>query len=615
MGHFNFCETPTSDRSTRRASRSTGRWIGVVVGLVLTMISIDVVATTPATTQAAGDSFVPVTPTRVLDTRTDIGGHPGTVGPGETFSLDLSDVVPSTATAVVINVTSTRATSQSFVTIWPSGAEQPVTASLNLEPGQDTPNLVIVGLGQRSIDIYNDSGTTHLVGDVTGWFEGSSELVATTPTRLLDTRTGVGGTVGPVFGGSTFSLKVAGTGGVPTSATSVVLNVTSTAATSPSYVTVYPSGAERPLAATLNTDPGQATPNLTIARVGTNGSVDIFVSAGSTHLTADVMGYFDPGDRFVASTPTRVLDTRSGVGAAPDPVGAGQQIDLEIAGVGSIPSDAVAVVLNITSSRSTERSYVTAWPAGEPRPLAASLNTEPGQDTPNLAVLKLGETGALSLYNRHGSTHLIADVVGWFLAPVAEPQVLDLTDRSRATLSGTGGVDDNGITSDGGWSWNTTTRKLTAWTASSAFATAEDFDAWAFLRADFSPYTSNAVLEIDLEWWGTMTSFVGASALAEMDVYVRLRRQTTSGYSTVWDWHPVDDGIGSGLKALEVLKVEDSEVRTFTMPELAVDGTRYRMEVELRCRTKVVFSIGATACDANGGERGLTVNDWSLTFT
>jgi hypothetical protein len=43
----------------------------------------------------------------------------------------------------------------------------------------------------------------------------------------------------------------------------------------------------------------------------------------------------------------------------------------------------------------------------------------PGQTVPNLVVAKLGANGNVSLYNVAGTTHVIADVAGWFDLPPA----------------------------------------------------------------------------------------------------------------------------------------------------------------------------------------------------
>jgi hypothetical protein len=47
-------------------------------------------------------------------------------------------------------------------------------------------------------------------------------------------------------------------------------------------------------------------------------------------------------------------------------------------------------------------------------PNASNLNFVPGAVVPNLAVLKVGTGGKVSIYNSAGSTAVIVDVVGWY---------------------------------------------------------------------------------------------------------------------------------------------------------------------------------------------------------
>lgn len=114
--------------------------------------------------------------------------------------------------------------------------------------------------------------------------------------------------------------------------------------------------------------------------------------------------------------PYRILDTRNGIGAPASPVGAGRTIDVQIAGVGPVPADAVGIVLNITGTRTTEATYITAWPTGTAQPTASVLNITPGIDAPNGVTALLGAGGKLSLFNFTGSTDLIADVAGYLVA-------------------------------------------------------------------------------------------------------------------------------------------------------------------------------------------------------
>src|ERR1035437_349915 len=118
-----------------------------------------------------------------------------------------------------------------------------------------------------------------------------------TPSRLLDTRTGVGAPAGAVAAGGTVHLQVTGRGGVPASGVSaVVLNVTVTAPTSGGSITVYGDGTPRPGVSNLNFVAGQTVPNLVIAPVGANGKVALYNGSGGTvQLIADVSGYYLAG--------------------------------------------------------------------------------------------------------------------------------------------------------------------------------------------------------------------------------------------------------------------------------------------------------------------------------
>jgi outer membrane protein assembly factor BamB len=238
------------------------------------------------------------------------------------------------------------------------------------------------------------------------------------PARILDTRAAVGAPAAKVGPGATLPLQVTGQGGVPaTGVSAVVLNVTVTEPTAGSFLTAWPAGQTRPLASNLNYSAGQTVPNLVTVKVGENGRVDLYNNSGSTHVVADIAGWFgkdpllDGGARFNALPPARIFDTRAGSGK----VGPGGTLDVQVTGRGEVPVSGVsAVVLNVTVTEPTAASFLTAWPAGEPRPLASNLNFSVGQTVPNLVMVKLGDGGKVSLFNNVGSTHVVVDVAGWY---------------------------------------------------------------------------------------------------------------------------------------------------------------------------------------------------------
>ncbi len=137
-------------------------------------------------------------------------------------------------------------------------------------------------------------------------------------------------------------------------------------------------------------------------------------------MVADVVGWYSDdsatsGARYHPLSPARILDTREGNGARQVKVGQGQTIALQVTGRGNVPASGVsAVVMNVTVTEPTAPSVLTVWPAGESVPKASNLNYVAGQTVPNLVVVKVGTGGKVNLRNVSGSTHVVADVVGWY---------------------------------------------------------------------------------------------------------------------------------------------------------------------------------------------------------
>jgi uncharacterized protein (DUF1501 family) len=245
----------------------------------------------------ADQAFVSLTPSRILDTRIGNGAPQAKVGPGAVVDLQVlgRGGVPNAGNvgAVAMNVTVDGPDSESFVTVWPKGEGLPDASNLNMRAGQTVPNLVVAKVGaDGQVSLRNAFGSTDLIADVLGWFPTGVGLQALTPSRILDTRNGNGAPAVPLGPQQVLELQVAARGGVPANATAVVMNVTATDADALGFVTVWPAGVGRPDASNLNTVPGRTSPNLVIARLGTDGKVDLYNSAGTVNLIADVMGYF-----------------------------------------------------------------------------------------------------------------------------------------------------------------------------------------------------------------------------------------------------------------------------------------------------------------------------------
>jgi alpha-tubulin suppressor-like RCC1 family protein len=263
----------------------------------------------------AAGAFVPLTPTRVLDTRGPVV-RPTTAAVGALTTLPVQVTgqggVPATGvSAVVMNVTVTDTTGVGFVTAYPNTAARPTVSNLNFAPEQTLANLVTVPVGgDGKVALFNGATTTpvDLLVDVAGYYLGGTPTVAGTfvslaPDRVLDTRNGTGAPTAAIPAGTVLPVQVTGQGGVPTTGVgAVVMNVTATDTHGVGFVTAYPSTASRPLASNLNFASGVTVPNLVTVPVGADGKVALFNGAATSavDLLADVAGYY------LAATPSTV---------------------------------------------------------------------------------------------------------------------------------------------------------------------------------------------------------------------------------------------------------------------------------------------------------------------
>jgi alpha-tubulin suppressor-like RCC1 family protein len=250
-------------------------------------------------------------------------------------------------------------------------------------------------------------------------------LTSVTPSRLLDTSTGIGAAATPVAAYDTVDLRVAGRGGIPLSGVSaVVLNVTVTEQTERGFVSVYGDGVVRSSASSLNFAKGQRVANLVIAPVGKNGRVALHNGSGGTvQLQADVSGYYLSGALRVAGafgslSPSRLLDTRIGLGAPKVAVAPGGTLDLQVTGQSGVPARGVsAVVLNVTVVAPTEPGFLRVSRTGTAPSSASNVTFRARQTVPNLVFAPVGPDGRVAFHNASsGTVQLVADVSGYYLS-------------------------------------------------------------------------------------------------------------------------------------------------------------------------------------------------------
>ena len=248
---------------------------------------------------------------RLLETRT--GSGLGTVdglsnGLGRLGATSVTEIVvagragvPADAAAAAVNLTIVDPAAAGYATMFPCDDGRPNVSTINFVANETVANGSIVKLSaQGTVCLFTTVGT-HALLDVTGSFTHGSSFEALSPARVMETRVGEGlstvdglsNGMGRLAGASVTTLQITGRADVPADAGAVALNVTAVGPGAAGYVTVYPCGAERPNASTLNFSAGEIVANGVITPLADDGTVCLYAQR-ATDLVVDVNGYF-PG--------------------------------------------------------------------------------------------------------------------------------------------------------------------------------------------------------------------------------------------------------------------------------------------------------------------------------
>jgi YVTN family beta-propeller protein len=381
--------------------------------------------------------FVAVTPCRLYDTRPQYGGSgpiPG--GTSETFNLPqlaqskgCADL--STAVAYSLNVAVVpHGGYLGYLTMWPTGEDQPLVATLNSLDGRIKANAAILPAGyQGAINVYV-TNTTDVILDIDAYFAPvSGSTLAfyplSPPCRVADTRSSMfpSGLGTPhLSGGAQRDFPaLSSTCGIPSTAQGYSLNLA--AIPYPAlgyplgYLEVWPKGQRpQPPVSTLNNLTGTIVANAALVPAGTGGEITVYPS-NDTDLVIDANGYFAPagtgGLSLYPAAPCRVIDTRK--------IGSGQPFSGTLTPPVDVvdsqcapPSTAQAYVFNATVVPSGGLGYLTLWSDSldSGRPTVATLNAIDGWITNNMAIVPNinGKTDAYA----SGITQLILDISSYF---------------------------------------------------------------------------------------------------------------------------------------------------------------------------------------------------------
>ena len=390
-----------------------------------------------------GDGSTPVTETSGTATHTYTGTGDFNINMtarssyGGEAGFSMSITIDDTAVDPQLTVTRTGALS---ISVDPANSTDPWGIDTYDVDFGDNSSSGSVNAGTTSIThTYAQAGTYTITltlqdagGDnaqtTTTYTTSGSKFTAAGPTRILDTRKGLGAPEAKVTDGHDIVVKVAGVGSIPSDATAVAINLTATDTVGNGFVTGEPSISSVGTPSNLNFTAGQTVANNAILPVDANGDITLSVSGTTTSTAADligdVTGYFSltSGDGYSPVTLDRLLDTRKGLGAPAAKIAANSGVPVSIAGADSIPSGVSAVAVHVTVVDTTGNGWIAAEADGAGTPSTSILNYLKGQTVSNTVIVPVAADGKIELYNGGGSTSvdLLADVTGYFSTTAAD---------------------------------------------------------------------------------------------------------------------------------------------------------------------------------------------------
>ena len=368
--------------------------------------------------------FVPVAPCRLVDTRQT--GNPVKGGTSQNFPVtQLGGCgIPINSTAFSLNVTVAPQGPLGYLTIWPTGQDQPTVSTMNSQDGRIKANAAIVPSGFDSgVSVYA-SDTTDVILDIDGYFahptSQSYQFYPLAPCRVVDTRSGSNQPAG--LGPPSLPAKqqrdlpilkspcLSGINGAQAYSFNVTV-VPNPAGQPLGYLTVWPSNQTQPTVSTLNNPTATVVANAAIVPAAPDGDIDVY-AYNSTDLIIDINGYFaTPGQNGLSmypAAPCRVLDTRNNNGS---PFSGEKTVNVEGSACAP-PGSAQAYIFNATVVPPGQMPYLTLWPDAQQQPVVSTLNAYDGLITSNMAIVPT-TNGSIDAFTA-GLTHLILDISGYF---------------------------------------------------------------------------------------------------------------------------------------------------------------------------------------------------------
>jgi hypothetical protein len=404
-------------------------------------------------------SFVPIQPTRIVDTRIGLGISSALTHHNwralTAVNRNPSDParnVPPEALAIAGNLTITKQTSAGFASLTTIPTGYPKTSTINVPLGDTRANGVLIRLGPGAtysngavgaVWVGAPGSKADMIFDVTGYFiptpspaspkSGNYES-AKTALRAVDSRTGLGLSSALVAGQTrtiTFTLPPAHAG-----ATAVAGNLTVVNPSAGGWVSIGPTFADVASTSAINFPAHDTRANNVVVPLGPGDTIKIKYSAAAgatTHILFDVTGTFGGTGTsgFVPLIQNRVLDTRtfnqplySDAVNSLNPFGRSTDPSKRLLCCSAVePFITAAVVGNLTMINPTKAGFMTALGNDTSTPVkTSSINGPAGDVRANGVIVDTSSSWNMSLYFRSatgGKSHAAFDTTGYFVCSYA----------------------------------------------------------------------------------------------------------------------------------------------------------------------------------------------------
>jgi hypothetical protein len=281
---------------------------------VFTSVSTDIIVDLVRYFERGSAQFSRVDLNRVLDTRSVQLGPipPPQVGQGREIRLNRSQLgVPAETTAMMVNLTVTRANGRGFLTAYPCDDVPPPTSNVNFRANQDRANTSVVALGAANGELCLRLGDADadIIVDLVGRYSTSDGLrYRVGMQRLVDSREASGAWSGKLAAGETRPVDLSTARRLPSGSHVAVLGVLATRANTPGFLQVRPCGSDDNISS-VNFDPGddRAIGNIVVVPM-TDVRTICVTSSAPTDVVVDLYG------SFAADGPLQALSVSAGSG-------------------------------------------------------------------------------------------------------------------------------------------------------------------------------------------------------------------------------------------------------------------------------------------------------------